>query len=198
MNSKLRRTLDAIFETPMRANIKFADIEFADIERLLIGFGGTLIESKGSAIRINFLDGVQFNAHRPHPQRSEAISGRRCPNGHPAFGQGAKMSNTLEYKGYKASIEFDDRDEIFVGRVLGLDPMSFHGLSIEDLKSAFKESIDFHLELAAESGERAKPHSGKVLFRFDPNLHARIAAAAKRSGKSINDFGKEVFEKALA
>lgn len=111
------------------------------------------------------------------------------------------MSNTLEYKGFKASIEFDDRDEILVGRVVGLDPkhvMSFHGSSIKELKAAFKESIDFHLELAGESGEKAKPHSGKVLFRFDPNLHAKIAAAAKRSGKSINDFGKEVFEKALA
>lgn len=111
------------------------------------------------------------------------------------------MSNTLEYKGFKASIEFDDRDEIFVGRVLGLDPkqiMSFHGSSIKELKSAFKESIDFHLELAKKAGESGKAHSGKVLFRFDPNLHAKIAAAAKRSGKSINEFGREVFEKVLA
>lgn len=64
MNSKLKRTLDAMFETPTRANIKFADIE-----RLLVSLGGTLIESKGSAIRITFPDGVQFNAHRPHPQK---------------------------------------------------------------------------------------------------------------------------------
>ncbi|HEX6280212.1 MAG TPA: type II toxin-antitoxin system HicB family antitoxin [Pyrinomonadaceae bacterium] len=111
------------------------------------------------------------------------------------------MSNLLEYKGFKAEVEFDDRDEIFVGRVLGLDPrhvMSFHGSSIKELKAAFRESIDFHLELAEKAGESGKPHSGKVLFRFDPNLHAKIAAAAKRSGKSINEFGKEVFEKALA
>lgn len=64
MNSKLRRTLDAIFETPTRTNIKFADIE-----RLLIAFGGTLIESRGSAIRITFPEGVQYSAHRPHPQK---------------------------------------------------------------------------------------------------------------------------------
>ena len=64
MNSKLRRTFDAIFETPTRANIKFAHIE-----HLLVGLGGTLIESKGSAIRITFPDGVQFNAHRPHPRK---------------------------------------------------------------------------------------------------------------------------------
>ena len=28
--------------------------------------------------------------------------------------------NTMQYKGYTARIEFDDRDNIFVGRVLGL------------------------------------------------------------------------------
>lgn len=64
MNSKLRRTLDAIFETPTRPNIKFADIE-----RLMIALGGTLYESKGSAIRIVFPEGVLYNAHRPHPQK---------------------------------------------------------------------------------------------------------------------------------
>ena len=64
MNSKLRRTLDAIFETPTRPNVKFADIE-----RLMIAFGGTLYESKGSAIRIVFPEGIQFNAHRPHPNK---------------------------------------------------------------------------------------------------------------------------------
>lgn len=64
MNSKLKRTLDAILETPTRANIKFADIE-----RLLVSLGGTLFESMGSAIRITFPDGVHFNAHRPHPQK---------------------------------------------------------------------------------------------------------------------------------
>lgn len=64
MNGRLRRTLDAIFETPTRPNIKFADIE-----RLMIALGGTLFESKGSVIRIVFPDGIQFNAHRPHPHK---------------------------------------------------------------------------------------------------------------------------------
>lgn len=64
MNNRLRRTLEAVFETPTRPNIKFADLE-----RLLIALGGTLYESRGSAIRITFPEGVQFNAHRPHPRK---------------------------------------------------------------------------------------------------------------------------------
>lgn len=110
------------------------------------------------------------------------------------------MKNTLEYKSYKAEIEYDGRDEIFVGRVLGLEPkhiMTFHGSSLKELKAAFKEAIDLHLELAKKEGKKFKSYSGKVLFRFGGDLHARIVSAAKRSGKSMNDFGREVFEKAL-
>ncbi|MBX3287824.1 MAG: type II toxin-antitoxin system HicB family antitoxin [Acidobacteria bacterium] len=106
------------------------------------------------------------------------------------------MNNTLEYKGFKAKIEYSPEDDVFVGRVLGLGPkhvMSFHGTSLRELKSAFKESIELHLELSKKEGRKIKPYSGKILFRFDGDLHAQIAEAAARAGKSINQFGEEVF-----
>ena len=31
------------------------------------------------------------------------------------------MKNSMTYKGYTARIDFDDRDNIFVGRVLGIE-----------------------------------------------------------------------------
>jgi predicted HicB family RNase H-like nuclease len=106
----------------------------------------------------------------------------------------------MEYKGFKAKIEYSHDDDVFVGRVLGLGPdhiMSFHGTSLKDLKTAFKESIDLHLELSEKEGIRAKPYSGKILFRFNGDLHAQIAEAAAKAGKSVNQFGEEVFTKVL-
>ena len=51
--------------------------------------------------------------------------------------------NTMSYKNYTASIEFDGRDNIFVGRVLGLDSIvSFHGESVAELRQAFEAAID--------------------------------------------------------
>ena len=39
--------------------------------------------------------------------------------------------NTMPHKGYTARIEFDERDNIFVGRVLGLRTLiSFHGETV--------------------------------------------------------------------
>jgi predicted HicB family RNase H-like nuclease len=41
------------------------------------------------------------------------------------------MMNVMTYKGYKARVEFDPRDNIFVGRVLGIeDGISFHGETV--------------------------------------------------------------------
>ena len=49
----------------------------------------------------------------------------------------------MSYKNYTARIDFDGRDNIFVGRVLGLDGVvSFHGESVDELRQAFEAAID--------------------------------------------------------
>lgn len=46
--------------------------------------------------------------------------------------------NMMSYKGYSARIEYDPRDDIFVGRVLGVqDIISFHARSARQLHEAF-------------------------------------------------------------
>ena len=45
---------------------------------------------------------------------------------------------TPSHRGYSARIEFDERDEIFVGRVLGIRTLiSFHGETVQELRSRF-------------------------------------------------------------
>jgi predicted HicB family RNase H-like nuclease len=109
------------------------------------------------------------------------------------------MNSTLKYKGFTAKIEFSSDDAVFVGRVLGIDDIIvFHGKSVAELKRELKESIDFYLEVCEKQKKRIrKPHSGKVLFRFPSELHAKIAETAARKGKSVNEWGKEVMESAV-
>jgi len=41
--------------------------------------------------------------------------------------------NAMSYKGYTAHIEFDERDNIFVGRVLGVKAIiGFHGETVTE------------------------------------------------------------------
>jgi hypothetical protein len=68
MDSKHRKTLEAIFEKPERANIAWKDIEV-----LFIALGAEISEGNGSRVRIA-LKGVRAVFHRPHP-RKEANQG---------------------------------------------------------------------------------------------------------------------------
>ena len=63
MNSKQRRTLEAIFKTPTPSNVLWSEIE-----SLLSSLGAELSEGSGSRIRIN-LNNIRAIFHRPHPRK---------------------------------------------------------------------------------------------------------------------------------
>ena len=109
------------------------------------------------------------------------------------------MSDLMEYKGFKARVEYSADDEVFFGRLLGIeDIVTFEGKTVRELKKDMKEAVDFHIEICERSGKAInKPYSGKVLFRLPSGLHAKIAETAARKGKSINEWGKEVLETAV-
>jgi len=65
------------------------------------------------------------------------------------------------------------------------------------LKTAFHDAVDDYLETCESLGRApTKPYSGKVMFRIDPEVHARTARAAELSGKSLNEWAGEVLSKA--
>ncbi len=72
--------------------------------------------------------------------------------------------NTMTYLGYTAKIELDDRNNIFVGRILGIRSIiSFHGTSVADLRKEFELAINDHLEDCRENGlSPEKPASRKL------------------------------------
>ena len=63
MNQKHRRTLEAIFDEPIRSNIPWRDIE-----AMLKAAGAEVSEGEGSRVRIA-LNGVRAVFHRPHPRK---------------------------------------------------------------------------------------------------------------------------------
>ncbi|GLH32428.1 MULTISPECIES: type II toxin-antitoxin system HicB family antitoxin [Pseudomonas] len=104
----------------------------------------------------------------------------------------------MRYKGYAARIEYDERDDIFVGRVLGIrDIISFHASSVPELHEAFRHALEDYLADCAEQGiTPEKPASGKVMLRIRPEIHAAASVAARAAGKSLNQWADEVFEQA--
>lgn len=106
--------------------------------------------------------------------------------------------NTMSYKGYFATVAFDEEDEIFVGRIAGIDDViGFHADSVAELKAAFHEAVDDYVETCARVGKQPqKPYSGRVMFRVNPETHRKAALAAELAGKSLNQWAEEVLDAA--
>ncbi len=63
MNSRHRKTLEAVFSKPVLRNI-----EWRRIEAMLIAMGCELIEGRGSRVAFK-RDGLRADFHRPHPDK---------------------------------------------------------------------------------------------------------------------------------
>lgn len=108
------------------------------------------------------------------------------------------MMNAMTYKGYTARVEFDPRDNIFWGKVLGItDSITFEGATVADLTRDFHNAIDDYLKDSAMTGRQAqKPASGKLMLRVPPDVHGSAIIAAQAAGKSLNQWATEVLKEA--
>ncbi len=63
LSKKHQKTLDKIFDTPVRS-----DVAWRDIEALFKALGADIEEARGSRVYIE-INGVPSVFHRPHPQK---------------------------------------------------------------------------------------------------------------------------------
>lgn len=96
----------------------------------------------------------------------------------------------MTYKGYGCTVRFDDEADFFHGEVSGLrDVVTFQGRTVDELRSAFRESVDDYLEFCESRGEEPdKPYSGRFLLRLDPSLHRRLVELSAEEGESLNNW----------
>lgn len=107
--------------------------------------------------------------------------------------------NTMSHKGYTARVEYDERDNILVGRLLGIRSIiSFHADTVAKLRQEFVKAVEDYLADCKEEGVKPeKPASGKLLLRVPPEVHGRALVAAQASGKSLNQWATEVLQSAV-
>lgn len=102
----------------------------------------------------------------------------------------------MTYKGYQGKVEFDSEAGIFHGEVIDTrDVITFQGKSVDELTSAFRDSIEDYLEFCRERGESPeKPYSGQFVTRIPPSLHRQVDATARIAGVSLNTWVKKQLE----
>ena len=104
----------------------------------------------------------------------------------------------MNYKNYEGTVAYDDDAKIFHGEVIGIDDMiTFQGTSVDELEQDFKDSIDDYLEFCKKKKRSPeKPFSGRLLLRLPSYVHKEATIAAKKEGKSLNSYIKEVLVEA--
>lgn len=107
--------------------------------------------------------------------------------------------NTLKYKGYIGTVGYSEEDEVFFGKVEGVNALiNFEGESVKELKKAFEEAIDDYLAYCeAEGLSPDKTYTGVLNIRISPDIHSRIAALARETGTTINSYIKQALENQL-
>lgn len=61
----------------------------------------------------------------------------------------------MKYKGYSARPEYSAEDQVFYGRILGIDDLvNFESENAEGLEEEFHKAVDDYLEFCAEIGKQ--------------------------------------------
>ena len=98
------------------------------------------------------------------------------------------MKDLIQYKGYFGSVHYDDRDEIFYGRLEAIrDLVTYEGTDVKSLKKSFIEAVDDYLAFCAEQKkEPDKPFKGSFNVRTSVELHRFAALLANEMNTSLN------------
>ncbi|TGK83135.1 type II toxin-antitoxin system HicB family antitoxin [Leptospira noumeaensis] len=109
------------------------------------------------------------------------------------------MKDLMEYKGYLGSVHFDSEDEIFYGKIEGIeDLVSFEGKSVNEIKKAFIESVNDYLELCIKAKkDPEKSFKGSFNVRIPSELHRRAYRKSLIEGISLNQFVQKAIEKEI-
>ena len=103
------------------------------------------------------------------------------------------MKNSLSYKGFYGSVEFSDEDNVFFGRIIGInDRITYEGDSVNSLRKDFNAAVDEYLSVCTELGkEPEKPYKGSFNVRIEPVLHRQLVIYSASQGKSLNSVVAE-------
>jgi predicted HicB family RNase H-like nuclease len=102
------------------------------------------------------------------------------------------MIDSLKYQDYTATIHYSADDEVFFGKVIGInDLITFEGISVAELKHAFKEAMEDYIETCKGIGKSPdKTYKGVFNVRVPAGLHKKAAIFALQHRITLNDFVK--------
>ncbi|NEX63063.1 type II toxin-antitoxin system HicB family antitoxin [Noviherbaspirillum galbum] len=76
------------------------------------------------------------------------------------------MNKPFTYRGYAATVDYDNVDKLFVGRIAGIDDIVvFYGATTEERVDAFEEAVDEYIAMSRKLTRSAQRVSVRGLGR---------------------------------
>ena len=107
------------------------------------------------------------------------------------------MKDVIKYKEFVASVHFSSDDEVFYGKIEGIDDsITFEGETVIALKKAFEEAAEDYLEICQQiDKDPHKSYKGSFNIRIKPDLHKKAAFRSLELGMSLNQFVEKAISK---
>ena len=110
------------------------------------------------------------------------------------------MKDVIKYKEYLGSVHYSAEDEVFYGKVEGVeDLISFEGKTVDELKEAFIDAVEDYHELCISTGRsEEKSYKGSFNVRIAPELHREAARKSIELGISLNQLIEKAIKEMVA
>ena len=107
------------------------------------------------------------------------------------------MRDSLSYNGYVGSVHFNADDEVFYGKIVGVDDLvTLEGTTVADLAASFREAVEDYVALCQSVGKPPrKSYKGSFNVRIPASLHRRAAEQATVRGISLNRFVQDALQR---
>ena len=107
------------------------------------------------------------------------------------------MKDILTYKDFIGSVHFNADDEIFFGKIEGInDLVTFEGKSVKDIQQSFKEAVNDYIDICEKNNiQMYKSYKGSFNIRVTPILHKKAVEKALLLGIPLNQLVQNALEK---
>lgn len=109
-------------------------------------------------------------------------------------------NNLLSYKGFYGSVNFSAADDVFYGKVEGVqDLVSFEGATVKELRQEFQKAVEDYISFCKKNGNPIqKSLMGSFNIRIKPDIHQRAALVALQKNISLNQLVQQAIERELS
>jgi predicted HicB family RNase H-like nuclease len=109
-------------------------------------------------------------------------------------------NNLLSYKGFYGSVNFSAADDVFYGKVEGVqDLVSFEGATVKELRQEFQKAVEDYISFCKKNGNPVqKSLMGSFNIRIKPDIHQRAALVALQKNISLNQLVQQAIERELS